>query len=73
MADEEKRKNIVSRIRGVIEDVKELTDEQREKEVADAVIDLVEVLASRTQTKFDDLICKMLRRFLNVPDYPDNG
>lgn len=73
MAKEEVKKGLVVRIRAIIEDLKSIADEPREKEIADAVIDLVEVLASNTKTKFDDLICKMLRRFLDVPDRPDYG
>ena len=37
----------------------------------DSMIDRLEVLAERTPNKFDDLLVKMLRDVLQIPDYPD--
>lgn len=57
----EKAQNLITRL-------KELVDEGHEKEVADGIIDVLEILAKRTRTPFDDLLLKMVRRWLDIPD-----
>lgn len=68
----EKGKNLIAKAKEIRDEIRGLTDEEDEKILADAIIDVVEILAERTKTKFDDLILKMVRRLLNVPDYPDD-
>lgn len=67
----EKGKNLIAKAREIREQIQELTDEEDEKILADAIIDVVEIMAQKTKTGFDDLVLRMLRRVLDVPDYPD--
>lgn len=67
MADEKDR-NVKERAESLFTKLKELVDEGHEKEVADAVLDVLEILAKRSRTPFDDLLLKMIRRWLQVPD-----
>jgi len=60
--------DIKERIENITGKLKEMVDEEHEKEVADAIIDVLEIIAKRTRNPLDDILLKLIRRWLGVPD-----
>lgn len=60
------------RVRGAVEALQKASDDEDEKALWDAGLDLIECLVEYTPTKIDDFIVKpligILRRRLDIPD-----
>lgn len=65
---------MIEKIRALKElknDIEALTDEQHEKEIADSLFDIIEVIAERKKIRIVKTLIKLARRLLDVPDFPD--
>lgn len=58
----------VGKIIAIRNKIRNALDGENEQALADAILDYLEVKASETPTRFDDIVLRIVRRVLGVPD-----
>lgn len=60
------KKTVEERVQEIRSGLESLIDEDHEKEVAQSIVRILQVLAKRTRTPLDDLLIRMVARWLGV-------